>query len=391
MIRWGVKSMASEAANATIGMVRQAAWAYYQATGRKLSFREAAQQARARGAAAAENPQPPGGFLPLEAFWAYIDGIPLLRMDGAPPPPRAFPDYFGRFYIREENMFMADDDITAYIHVPYIFDGIHTHDHFEINYVYHGSCVLCFADRQETLGEGAFFILAPDSPHNVYTEENSLVISVMVRKSTFESVFSPLLKLDNQLSSFFKEAIYLKDYRGCTLVGTYKTREIQAYMQSLMAEYYKTDCYHNITAISILTLAITQIMRNQPDYSFRFDFSDSPSGNFNFTVLIQYIRQNFSSVTLPMLSGMFHYSESYLSKLIYRNTGKHFGRIVREMKMERARELLEGSRLSIEAISGQVGYESYHQFSRAFKQYYGIPPLSCRRQSRDSKAPQSME
>ena len=363
-------------------MVRKAAAEYCASTGKKLTFTQAAGQA---DASVQKSPpfSSPRGFLSLPDFWAYVESIPLLGLGkGHHAAIQDHPSYFGNFYLREENMFIADDDITVYIHVPYIFDGIHTHDHFEINYVYHGQCVLCFADRKETLNEGAFFILAPDAPHHVYTEGDGLVISIMVRKTTFHTVFSPLLKLDNHLSSFFKEAIYLKDYAGCTMLGVYRSHTIQAYMQNLMVEYYQEDMYHNVAAISILTLVFSQILRDQPDYSFRFDFSDSQSGNFNFTVLIQYIRQNYSTVTLPMLSDMFHYSESYLSKLILKNTGKHFGEIVRELKMEQAKQLLLESGLTIEEIAERVGYESANQFSRAFKQYAGMTPLRFRKQAR---------
>ncbi len=376
--------MPAQEKKTTIGMVKATAAAYYLATGKKLSFPQAATQAKASQAVPPFTaPFSPSGFMPLEAFWPYIESIPLLGKGGSTKPTdRNGRSFYGNFYIREENMFMEEDDITVYIHVPYIFDGMHTHDHFEINYVYHGQCVLCFADRKETLDEGAFFILAPDAPHNVYTEGDGLVISVMVRKTTFHTVFSPLLKLDNHLSSFFKEAIYLKDYVGCTLMGVNRSRVMLGYMQNLMVEFYRDDCYRNMTAISILTLALSQILRDQPDYSFRFDFSDSQSGNFNFTVLIQYIRQNYSTVTLPMLSDMFHYSESYLSKLILKNTGKHFGEIVRELKMEQAKQLLLESGLTIEEIAERVGYESANQFSRAFKQFAGMTPLLFRKQAR---------
>ena len=372
--------MSEQKQTASIGMVRQAAAEYYAKTGQKLPFKKAAEQAGAFPQASPPRSSP-RGFLTLEDLWAYVESLPLLGLGKSRhAPPQDHAGYFGSFYLREENMFIADDDITVYIHVPFIFDGIHTHDHFEINYVYHGSCVLCFADRQETLDEGAFFILAPDSPHNVYTEDNSLVISVMVRKTTFHTVFSPLLKLDNQLSSFFREAIYLKDYLGCTMLGVYRSQAIQAYMQNLLIEYYQEDCYHNVAAISILTLVFSQILRDRPDYSFRFDFSDSQSGNLNFTVLIQYIRQNFGTVTLAGLSDLFHYSESYLSKLILRNTGKHFGEIVRELKMEQAKHLLLESGLTVEEIAYRVGYESANQFSRAFKQYERMTPLLFRKQ-----------
>ena len=61
--------------------------------------------------------------------------------------------YTGKIYgkepvplrIRENDFINKEEDIAVYIHVPYINDGLHSHDHFEINYVYKGTGYFSFS------------------------------------------------------------------------------------------------------------------------------------------------------------------------------------------------------------------------------------------------------
>ena len=63
-------------------------------------------------------------------------------------------------------------------------------------------------------------------------------------------------------------------------------------------------------------------------------------------------------------------------KAIYDKTPFDFLLIVR---MEKAKELLSGTDMSIEDIGESVGYCDKHSFSKAFKKYSGCPPASYRR------------
>lgn len=370
----------SQNMSVSIGSIRKAAARHYNSTGQKLNFHQAVQMAYARKLMQPQYRPKNNDVLSLEEFWKFIEGIPLVGLkEKEQKQPECVPEYFGNFYLREENAFIGDDDIMAHIHVPYIYDGTHTHDHFEINYVYYGQCTLQFGDREEILGEGSFFVLAPDSPHNVFDEGDSIIISVIVRKSTFDTVFATFLRTRDALAQFFKDSMYQSKYRGCLIFNTCDSAAIRKYMQNLMLEFYMDDCYHNINAVCMLSLIFSHIVRTNPDYSIYCDFSDSSLGNLNFAVLIQYIKQNYNTVNLSALSAHFHYSESFLSRLIQKKTGENFSTILKRIKMEHAKSLLESSDLSVKDISDLVGYESPNHFGRVFKRYYGITPAAFKK------------
>jgi AraC-like DNA-binding protein len=63
-----------------------------------------------------------------------------------------------------------------------------------------------------------------------------------------------------------------------------------------------------------------------------------------------------------------------------RSQGTSFRRILEELRFARARQLLEGSQLSVEAIAGQLGYAESAAFIHAFQRWSGSTPALYRRQ-----------
>ena len=63
-----------------------------------------------------------------------------------------------------------------------------------------------------------------------------------------------------------------------------------------------------------------------------------------------------------------------------RNQGTSFRRILEELRFARARQLLEGSQLPVEAIAGQLGYAESAAFIHAFQRWSGCTPALYRRQ-----------
>ena len=60
-------------------------------------------------------------------------------------------------------------------------------------------------------------------------------------------------------------------------------------------------------------------------------------------------------------------------------TGVTINRYVREVRMNKAKELLENTNMKISAISSEVGFSSSTYFCRSFREFYGVSPESCRK------------
>lgn len=64
----------------------------------------------------------------------------------------------------------------------------------------------------------------------------------------------------------------------------------------------------------------------------------------------------------------------YLSRLVSQETGKTLSLHLRKFRIERARELLAGNRLSVTEVAFEVGYSSLSHFSKAFALEAGLTP-----------------
>mgnify|MGYP000104687384 FL=1 len=96
------------------------------------------------------------------------------------------------------------------------------------------------------------------------------------------------------------------------------------------------------------------------------------------TEIINYINTNYLTVTLDELADQFHLSKPYLSKYIKDKSGKTFGELVKAVRMKKARTLLKGGNMTVEAIAENVGYQNVEHFNRLFKKKYGMTPVQFR-------------
>ncbi len=92
--------------------------------------------------------------------------------------------------------------------VPYY----HEHEFFEFTYVLAGAC--CIENNEEAycLHEGEMSITPPYEKHMVCVlDDNTVIMNILVKASTFSQVFPFVLSREGILSSFFTNAQNLKN------------------------------------------------------------------------------------------------------------------------------------------------------------------------------------
>lgn len=88
-----------------------------------------------------------------------------------------------------------------------------------------------------------------------------------------------------------------------------------------------------------------------------------------------YINANFhKELSLDDVSEEVNISPYYFSKIFKEETGENFIEYVTAVRMEKAKELLLSSSLSMKEICAQVGYSDPNYFSRTFKKNVGVTP-----------------
>ena len=84
-------------------------------------------------------------------------------------------------------------------------------------------------------------------------------------------------------------------------------------------------------------------------------------------------------LTVETIASSVGYSPSYFSHVFQRETGLSPYRFVVKSRMDSAMQLLKTTRLSIQDIAFQVGFNSVANFCYAFRREKGLSPNECRK------------
>lgn len=104
-----------------------------------------------------------------------------------------------------------------------------------------------------------------------------------------------------------------------------------------------------------------------------------PAGNGQ--KILEYIEKHFTeqSLSLGELSDHFHLSESYLTRLIKRETGCAFSEVLTKHRIGHATALLKQyPDMKLVEVAERTGFASQHYFSRVFKEQMGMAPKEYR-------------
>jgi AraC-like DNA-binding protein len=94
-----------------------------------------------------------------------------------------------------------------------------------------------------------------------------------------------------------------------------------------------------------------------------------------------YLRAHISEhISVAELSAMARLSSSHFNALFKRHIGYPVLQYQTQLRMARAREMLDTTSLPISMIADTVGYPDAFYFTRQFRQIHGVTPRDYRRQ-----------
>lgn len=103
--------------------------------------------------------------------------------------------------------------------------------------------------------------------------------------------------------------------------------------------------------------------------------------NFHIRKAIDYIFDNFNEpLSLNDMAKYLGLNKSYFSHLFKRETGKTYSQFVNQVRVEKSKELMVHTNLSLLEIALSVGYNNQNYYNIAFKRITGVTPLKYRNQ-----------
>lgn len=93
----------------------------------------------------------------------------------------------------------------------------------------------------------------------------------------------------------------------------------------------------------------------------------------------KYIEQNYQKpIDLNTIADYFSFSPSYLTKVFVKHTNSTPSKYLQNYRINKSKQLLRDSSLTINMVSNMVGYTDPFHFSKTFKQVVGVSPAGFR-------------
>ncbi len=315
-------------------------------------------------------------------FQAYLERLDpdMVRSKALLIPE--WPDTIQPEYL-EEAFFSPDKRVGIHVskHNCYTPAVPHHHDFFEMFYVLEGCCIHQVRDNHSLLRTGDLCLIQPRVTHSLDVSDESVIVDVLIRRSTFRHYFYSILQGDNLLASFFMSTLYSKQVIDYLIFHTGDDAELRRAMVELCGEFFEQQDYYSVLVNALVTRIFVQVLRHHmencelPD-----DQRKDTEAAFR---IIRYLQLNAATATLGSLAAEFHYSPEYTSRKIKRITGQTFIQLLTSIRMENAERLLRDTALPVADVAGAVGYESSEHFIRTFRKYKHLTPSSYRHKKED--------
>lgn len=276
----------------------------------------------------------------------------------------------------ESNIFTLTNnhmDIAFCRHNRYNPVFLHGHSFYEIIYILKGHAHNSINGEKILLTTGDILIIPVGVKHEIAVfNDDTILMNIVIRNSTFKDVFFDFLNQDNILSKFFLMNLYMKNTSNYILFHTGENRDILNTFYEMYSEFVEKKPYSNIVIPNLLKVFFARILRY---YDKMAEISSSNSEEEMVAVaFLQYIKEHYQNITLEDIAKHFHFTEPYTSKLIKKATGKTFSQLLQRIRMDNAILLLKNTDISISAVGESIGYMNPENFIRLFKKYYDISP-----------------
>lgn len=264
---------------------------------------------------------------------------------------------------------------------------MHSHEFWEIAYVYEGEGIHHTADgKAAPVKAGDLIVISPGISHCITSPPAKegcwvRVINLLLKKEKMEEKLSQILKmcefdeytLRNQLSHNTPLLVQLET----------DSQSIYSLLMVIAHEYnHFSHGSQLIIESSILNLLL--LILRQYEQSVTRD-KVTTTRNEVIDVLIKYIRSNYSSpLTLDFLAAYVHLSPEYLSRYFKKCTGKNLSVYLTEIRIDQAKYMLRTSNFPISDISTYCGFKSISNFQKVFKRLTGMNAGQYREQSKNN-------
>lgn len=254
---------------------------------------------------------------------------------------------------------------------------VHWHDELEMIYVRQGKLWVNVGGTVYNMTGGQVVIVNPRQLHLMGSDDLSVcyhtllfpveLISFQSPDELEQTIFRPLRTGQGMLPAQVPEAVLTPE--NLTLLD-----------RVVRINDCKTSMYQLETRLLLLRF-LMEVLRICPLIQ-----ADADEVGKLQREILEYIRIHYKDrITLSNMAEQFHLSPKYFSKYFKEHFHLTFSEYVGHLRIDRARELLENTDLSVTEIAAQCGFSGISFFIRRFTEANGCSPLKWRQQHKNAE------
>lgn len=249
----------------------------------------------------------------------------------------------------------------------------HSHDYLELAFVMSGVGRYRVAEKIYDVKEGDLLIFNPGVKHQALLPEGkdlgTTEFFVGFSEVQLQGMYKNYIPLSSDGNILHTSGeLRQKIFKICSAMETEKTLSEQG-RYFVMKAYLMQLLVYVIRACSEPVEVITS------GYSF-----ESVNKKYVVEKIVNYFEDHYNEkISLERIAENMYLSTFYISKIFKSETGDTPIRHLINIRLEKAREILERSPgMNIKEVAAMVGYEDAYHFSKQFKKHYGISPSQVR-------------
>lgn len=248
----------------------------------------------------------------------------------------------------------------------------HWHEEIEILYVTEGSARITLEQQEYFLEKGSMIIVNSNELHSGYCESTPYVCKVLS--------FKPQnLITDDASRNVLFQPLVVKD------------KQIDAFMEAIFNECEERQFAYKDNCKALLTQFLIYLSRNYMSDMLSDKISEKRKRNLvRLNQVLCYIDEHSAErISNKELADMMYLSEDRFGHLFRKNVGVPPQQYINEMRLQKAKELIQSTEHTITEIARMVGFQDYNHFGRQFLRFYGCTPREAQRSGVLTKNPKN--
>ncbi|WP_019910970.1 AraC family transcriptional regulator [Paenibacillus sp. HW567] len=284
-------------------------------------------------------------------------------------------------YIVENNVLklnVTDEIFVISRHTRFAKMLNHTHNLFEMNYIYSGTFYQEIQGEKFKLSAGDIIILNKNVEHSISkVEQEDILINFLATNEFFDNQFVFKILGDNILGKTIASIITnITKEKNFLLFRTENNWQIKQTIQNILCEAFDSKPTNPEIIKAYLTILFSRLLESESYEIFLKEGVRNTS--ISVVDLLAYMEEHYLDITLEQTAKHFQFSPAHLGRIVKKVTGKTFSAIVQEQRFKHAALLLQLSDQSIDDISREIGYNNLTFFYKKFQLLYGITPNEYR-------------